>query len=465
MSIYKACDIRGVYGEELTEEVALKIGKAIGKKLIDRYGLAVTGVVGGDVRPSTGTLKPALIEGLVTAGCRVIDLGTVPTPAFYFAGKYLRATGGVMVTASHNPPEFNGFKLVLGEMPVTPEDVGEIRNLVEGEKLKVESERIKKGGVRRTEIIEDYVNFIKEAGKDFVPEKPLKVVIDAGNGCMSRIAPRVFRDFGHEVKELYCREDGTFPNRHPNPALEESLRDLSKKVREEKADLGMGFDGDGDRVVFVDEEGKAMDSDKAIIIFVRDILSRQGASNLPRPKVVYDIKCSRIVPESIEKYGGIPLPQRSGHAFLKRGLLREKAVFGGELSGHFFFGKLGGDDSLYASLYLTKIIAAGGKTLGELTAEIPAYFTTPDIRIPYKGEGEKVLRKIKESLSSYEVDTLDGVRVQFPRGWGLARISVTEPLLTFRFEARSAEELKEVMDLFLSPVPDIREKVKCHYRP
>ncbi len=465
MSIYKACDIRGVYGKDLTEGIAREIGRAIGNKLIAGYGLPVTSVVGGDVRPSTRALKQAVVEGLVTTGCRVTDIGTVPTPAFYFARQHLQAEGGVMVTASHNPPGFNGFKLVLGKTPITPEDIEEIKNIVKKGKLKVESERIKRGGVRRTEIIEEYINFIKEAGKDFVPETPLKVVIDAGNGCMSRIAPRVFRDFGHGVSELYCREDGTFPNRHPNPALEESLRDLSKKVVEEKADLGMGFDGDGDRVVFVDEKGKGIESDKAIVIFVKDILGRQLSSGGRRPKIVYDIKCSRIVPETIEKCGGIPLIQKSGHAFLKGGLLKEKAVFGGEISGHFFFGELGGDDSLYASLYLTKIIAARGKTLGELASDIPAYFTTPDIRIPYEGNGAEVLRKIREGLSSYDVDTLDGVRVQFSQGWGLVRVSVTEPLLTFRFEARSEEGLKEVRELFLSPVPEIKEKVQCHYQP
>ncbi|NOX96710.1 MAG: phosphomannomutase/phosphoglucomutase [Nitrospirae bacterium] len=465
MTIYKACDIRGVYGEDLTEEIALRIGKAVGTKLITRYGLPVTSVVGGDVRPSTKTLKKALIEGLVATGCQVTDIGTVPTPAFYFARNHLRAKGGVMVTASHNPPEFNGFKLVLGEMPIAPEDIEEIKNIVESEKFNVEGEKIKREDVREVEVIESYLNFIKEVGRTFSCEKVLKVVIDAGNGCMSRIAPRVFRDFGHEVKELYCREDGTFPNRHPNPVLEESLRGLSKKVIEEEADLGIGFDGDGDRVVFMDETGKVVEGDQAIVIFVRDILSRKLSAGNHPSKVVYDIKCSSIVPETIEKWGGIPLPQRSGHAFLKRGLLKERAVFGGEISGHFFFGELSGDDSLYAALYLTKIITAGGKSLRELASEVPAYFTTPDIRVPFEGKGKEVLLKIEEGLSSYQVDTLDGVRVQFPRGWGLGRVSVTEPLLTFRFEAESKEGLKEVMDLFLSPVPEIKEKVQCLYQP
>ncbi len=451
MSIYKACDIRGIYGKDLTEEIALKIGKAVGTKLITNCQLPTTSVIGGDVRVSTPVLKEAIIDGLVSAGCEVIDIGIVPTPLFYFAIDKLSAQGGVMVTASHNPPEFNGFKLVLGDLPTMPEDVREIKELVELGKFSQGE-----GGCRKQNLDEDYVKYIHSLLESKIGD--LKVVIDGGNGCFSQLAPRIFREFGYELVELYCDYDGSFPHRNPNPALKKSLQDLGKKVIEEKADLGMGFDGDGDRVVFVDDRGEWVEPDKSICLFVKDILKRGE-------KVVYDIKCSSVVPETVEECGGIPLPQKSGHSFLKLALIKEKAAFGSEVSGHFFFGDLGRDDSLYAALRFAQLIGQSGTRFSELLTGIPTYFTTPDIRIPW-GEGkEEIVEKIRDGLSDYNLNKLDGVRVEFPDGWGLVRVSVTEPVLTFRFEAKTKGRLKEIMNLFLSPIPEVKKLVIENYDP
>ncbi|HHV62829.1 MAG TPA: phosphomannomutase/phosphoglucomutase [Firmicutes bacterium] len=531
MSIYKACDIRGVVGKELDAPIARAIGKAVGTRLAvlelgepaqraasratcpvacpaaspglpeslrlsrlsqppGRPGSsseAAAGtpagrarrkvVVGGDVRTSTAELKASLIEGLIETGCQVFDIGLLPTPAFYYAKKLLSADAGVMVTASHNPPEFNGFKLSLGDWPVTEEDIREIERiareggLIDGKSID-DGNSIdgigEPGSVERVDVLDSYIAFIKDLVGRLSSPRGLKVVVDAGNGTCSDIAPGLFRDLGHQVVELYCEVDGRFPNRHPNPAIKEHLRDLAAKVVAEGADLGVAFDGDGDRVAFVTERGEVVETDKMIALFARYCLSRyraRGATGLG--KVVYDIKCASMVPREIIKAGGQPIMERSGHAFIKTSLLRERAVMAGEISGHFFFEELGGDDGIYAGLLMAKVLAEGSLgnvKLGNLIDQFPPYFITPDLRIPYEGkspgEKEAILERIKEGNAGFEVSTLDGVRVQYPDGWGLVRISVTEPVLTLRFEGDTPEKLVEVVDRFLAPVPEIKPLVR-----
>ena len=440
MKIFHACDIRGIAGTELTNDIAHKIGLAVGVKLA---GQKV--VVGGDIRLSTPVLKSIMIKALVQSGCEVIDIGTVATPVFYYALKITGATGGVMVTASHNPGPYNGFKLVLGPNPISEADILEVQQMVE-DGICVSG----KGTLRELPIVEEYIAYTAKLAQ----RSKLRVVVDAGNGATSEIAPALFRRLGYDVVELYCQPDGTFPNRSPNPALAENLKGLGEKVRESGASLGVAFDGDGDRVAFVDENGRPIDNDDIIVVVARYYLE-QGPGT-----IIYDAKCSMVAPEQIIKAGGRPVMARAGHTFSKAAFIREKALFAGEISGHFFFRELGYDDGMFAGLKVCEFVASHGSLAG-LVDEIPNYILTPDIRIPYTGsDKEAVLDVIAGKLAQYSPNRIDGVRIDFNDGWGMIRASVTEPLFTLRFEAKSNERLHEICEILLSALPDnIKELV------
>lgn len=447
MSIFKACDVRGVYGEELTEELALRLGRAVGTVLRQRSPEPHPRIlVGGDVRTSTPALQAALVEGLRQTGLAVLDLGTVPTPVFYFARIHLATKAGVMVTASHNPPAFNGFKIVLDELPITPEELQHLRDLTyRGDFL------TGRGTVERRDVVGEYVGFLRRLAAP-VPaaSPPFRLVVDCGHGCYSSIAPAVCRDLGYEVEELFCQPDGTFPGRPPNSAVAENLAALCARVPAVSADLGVAFDGDGDRVSFVDERGRAVPSDAAAVL-----LARCELAQAPGGKVVHDIKCSQLLREAIQAAGGIPLMEKSGHTFIKARMITEQAIFGAEISGHFFYARLqGGDDGLYSALRMAEVLRASGRSLGSLVDELPTFHTTPDLRVPWDGGGQ-VLESIAAAFPPERVSRLDGVRVQFDDGWGLARLSVTEPAITLRFEARTAERLPELIREFLQPVPEL----------
>ena len=443
MSIFKACDIRGRYGVGLDPAIALAVGRAVGSLLT---GKAV--VVGGDLRPSTDPLRGALTEGLVAAGCRVIDVGVLPTPAFYFAKDHLNADGGIMVTGSHNPPGDNGFKVSLGKQAITETDIREIRRRVERADFVTGD-----GSLTRADVGGAYEDFLKRR----FPRRARgpRIVVDPGNGCYAHIAPRVLRDRGYDVVELNCEPDGRFPNRSPDPAVAENLKVLAEVVLHEKADLGVAYDGDGDRVVFVDQRGRIVESDIAVVLYARPALKvRPGV-------VVYDIKCSGVVADQVREAGGTPVMEKSGHAFIRGTLLKTNAVLGGEISGHFFFGELGRDDGLYATLLMLDIVHAEGRSLAALSDSVPRYFITPDLRLPCSPEQANAALAALEATfrdkPACEVTTLDGVRVAFADGWALARPSVTEPLLTMRFEARSAARLEEIQRSVRELVPSLRE--------
>jgi len=448
LSIYKACDIRGIYGEELDEEIGLKIGRAIGTKA---GGGDIA--LGGDVRPSTISLKYAIREGLMRSGCKVLDLGIVPTPIVYWAKERLKTRGCVIVTASHNPTPFNGVKFMIGDLPVLPQDVTEIADLVESGSF-IEGN----GSWGEIDLGEDYIADIKTL-LSFPSAPEFKLVIEANNGCLSEIAPRVISELGFTTLKLHCSPEEGFPQNEPDPSASGNLDLLAQKVINNKAQLGIGFDGDGDRVAFVDEKGRVVQGDKSIVILSREMLRRRGGG-----KIVYDLKSGSIVPEMIKKHSGMPLRERSGHSFIKRRVITEKAIFGGEITGHFFYEQLKGrDDGLYSDLFLIKILLDDKRRLSEIVDEIPTNFITPDLRISYEGDRYAVLEKIEANLSSYPIDTTDGVRVDFPQGWGLIRISVTEPKLTLRFEAGREEELTNIMEEFLSAVPEIKDMVEARY--
>ena len=446
MSIFHACDIRGIAGQNLTDIMVLRIGRAVGVKLA---GGKV--VVGGDIRLSSPGFVRIMIDALVDSGCEVIDIGIVATPVFYYALQLTGATGGVMVTASHNPGQYNGFKLVLGPQPVTEEDVQEIGAMV------ASNARVRgQGRVIKQSMVEKY---IAATSAKTIPNG-LSVVVDAGNGATARIAPALFRAAGYEVTELYCDPDGTFPNRPPNPALAENLADLGKIVRRTGARLGVAFDGDGDRVGFVDEQGQPVDNDDIIVLLGRHYLEQEQGT------VIYDAKCSMVVPEEIHKAGGRPVMARAGHTFSKAAFLRENALFAGEISGHFFFRELGYDDGMFAALKVCELVARHG-SLAELAGAIPNYLLTPDIRVPYYGsDKEEILDEAARQLAAYEPNRIDGVRIEFPDGWGMIRSSVTEPLFTLRFEAKTPTRLRDITALLLEALPaEVREAVLAKLPP
>ncbi len=429
MSIFKDCDIRGVYGEELDENTGLRLGKALSRNLAGRLV-----VVGGDLRPSTSALKGALVEGLVWGGCHVIDVGHVPTPALYYAKRALDAHGAVMVTASHNPARYNGFKLMIGDRSVTPETLDDLaRVMAEGAFVPG------LGTVRESAIAAAYAGALVRA---FPGLSRRRVVVDAGNGSMWDVAPDVLRRAGQSVEPLFCEPDGSFPHRNPNPAIPAHLAALRQRVCEVGAELGIAYDGDGDRVVFVDERGEVQPADRVLVLFLRHALAEH-----PGGGVVYDLKASSVVAEETQAAGGRPLMEKSGHAFIKARLLDEGAVLGGEVSGHYFFGAIGSDDALYATLYYLRVLDAMGLSPSRALATVPAYPITPDIRVACPPEeAEAILAELERGLSDRPIDRLDGVRARFEHGWALARRSVTEPLITLRFESHTAEELAHIQE-------------------
>jgi phosphomannomutase/phosphoglucomutase len=434
MSIYQACDIRGIFGQELDLVTARRISAALGVILTGKKV-----IVGGDVRLSTPQLQAILNEELISAGCHVIDIGTVPTPVLYFALKILGGEGGVIITASHNPAPYNGFKMIIGPQPVSEKDIQHIRSLAE------KGERVSGRGTYATyDVQEAYLQAM--AGK--LTAGKLKVVVDAGNGACSHWAPALFRSVGHDVLELFCEPDGRFPNRPPNPALAENLERLGQVVVDHQADLGIGFDGDGDRVSFVDEQGQAIDNDKIIVLFARHYLGKEPGT------VVYDAKCSMVVPEAIKELGGRAVMARAGHTFAKASFLQENALFAGEISGHFFFRELGHDDGMFGGLKTAELLTLARQPLSALVAGIPVYPLTPDIRIPYSGnDKEAVLQGIARKLTDYPLNLIDGVRLEFEDGWGMIRASVTEPLFTLRFEARTKQRLQEIARMLVKAMP------------
>jgi len=438
MSIYKDCDIRGIYPSEITEEAAYKIGRALATM---HPGADLR--IGGDVRISTPSLKAALIRGLMESGANVYDLGTIPTPALYYALANSDVTGGATVTASHNPPKYNGIKFMIGHTPVNRQVIDSLKAVVDsGEYTSVP------GTVTSLPIMPEYMSALK---KRFTAKKPLHVVVDAGNGAMSDYAPEAFRQSGYRVTELFCTPDGNFPSRDPNPAEYKHLSALCAKVKEVNADFGVAFDGDGDRAVFVDETGTAVINEKSLVLFIRHLLKDK-----PTP-VVYDQKSSSAIKKATLAMGGTPVPERSGHAFIKRHFLEVGATVAGEVSGHFFFGELGYDDGLFAALMMADIIATSGKTLSQLTADIVCPPITPDIRMycPYDQQ-EAWLGKILALSETHECEIvrLDGIRLEFEDGWLLARKSVTAEQITLRAEAETPERLNELLEIVASVLPE-----------
>lgn len=444
MSIYKDCDIRGIYEKEITAEDCYRIGRALATLAPGKI------LCGGDVRLSTPELKAALLRGLVESGAEVVDLGIIPTPALYFALHRCDAAAGCTVTASHNPPQYNGVKFMIGSEPVTRPTVDLLEAIVRSGDFAQ-----KRGSVSQWDVTRAYLAFLRER---FSAKAPLHVLVDAGSGAMSSIAPEAFRQAGYRVTELFCEADGAFPHRDPNPAEYSHLAATGEAVRACGADFGVAFDGDGDRAVFLDAQGRPVQNEKSLVLFIRALLKER-----PTP-VVYDQKSSSIIRDAIEEMGGTPLPERSGHAFIKKRFLENGAAVAGEVSGHFFFGELGYDDGLFAALTMAELIAESGRPLSAMVENIVCPPITPDIRIPCPYAEQQSWLDAVERLAvgkQAQISHLDGVRADYADGWFLMRKSVTAEQITLRAEARSAARLREIMDEVASALPEsAREYLK-----
>ncbi len=436
--IFREYDIRGVVDEDLDVPTVRAIGRAIGTSL--RAQESPTFAVGRDVRLSSPAIRVSLIDGLRATGAQVSDVGIVPTPVLYFAAHDLKTDGAVMITGSHNPPEFNGFKVCRGTDPLTGE---EIRSLMDV----IESRRFAQGNGRavQVEILDAYRRML---ASKFSFERPLKVVVDAGNGTSGGLAVQVLESFGHRVIPIYCEPDGAFPNHHPDPSDPENLQDLIQTVRKEGADLGIAFDGDGDRAGVVDEQGQIIWPDYQMILFARDVLSRQ-----PGAPIIFEVKCSMNLIRAIEEAGGRPVMWKAGHSLIRKKLKEEKAPLAGEYSGHTFFADdyFGFDDALYATLRLMDLMARADAPLSGLLADVPPLYASPEMKLRCPDEEKfAVVQGLQDRLEGeYPLVTIDGVRADFGDGWALVRASNTTPALTLRFEATSPGRMEEIRNEIL----------------
>ncbi len=442
--IFREYDIRGVVGKDLTESVAQYLGKGIGTFLKQRGAKKIT--VGGDIRLSTEMLRENLIDGLTSTGVDVINLGQVPTPVQYFSLHKLGVDGGVQITGSHNPPEFNGFKVSLKTEPVYGQDIQKIREIIESGKFEAGT-----GKIDNYNIIPDYIDDL--VGR-LQLQRPVKVIIDCGNGAASLVVHELFTRLGAEVRFLFCEPDGRFPNHHPDPVVVEYIQDLIREVKHSDAELGIGFDGDADRIGVVDEKGEIIWGDRLLILFARDILREH-----PGSKILFDVKCSQALPEAIEKAGGEPLMWKTGHSLLKKKMKETRALLGGEMSGHIVFAHnfYGFDDAIYAAARLLELLSRDLRPIRDYIADVPEYFSTPEIRAETIDDAEKfkIARKAAEYFKAhYNVIDIDGVRILFGDGWGLVRPSNTQPVIVLRFEARTPERLEEIKHLVISKLKE-----------
>ncbi|GAV23967.1 phosphomannomutase/phosphoglucomutase [Carboxydothermus pertinax] len=435
-SIFREYDIRGIAETELNDEVVRLIGQAYGT-FLKRYNIDII-TVGGDVRLSTEKIRKSLIEGIIATGINVIDIGIVTTPLFYYSLYHFDVNGGVMVTGSHNPKEFNGLKLALGKTTIYGEQIQEIRKIIEENRIALSENP---GKVTHENIGRAYIEMLTSKIK--LGSRKLKVAVDAGNGAASDYIVPYLDALGCEVIPLYCQPDGNFPDHHPDPVKRENLVDLVKYVREEKADLGIAFDGDADRIGVVDDRGEVVWGDKLMVLYWREILARH-----PGETAIVEVKCSQALVDEIIKLGGKPYFYKTGHSLIKAKMKELNALFTGEMSGHMFFADeyFGFDDAFYAAGRLLRILSNSDKKLSELLADVPVYYSTAETRIDCSDELKfKVIEKIKEdALKQYEAITVDGIRILYPDGWGLVRASNTQPVLVARCEAKSPERLKEI---------------------
>ncbi|MGH9647242.1 MAG: phosphomannomutase/phosphoglucomutase [Bryobacteraceae bacterium] len=429
-TIFREYDIRGVADTELLSSDVVDLGRGLGTLLQRKSGRSIT--LGRDCRLSSPRLRDALIEGLIDSGCEVTDIGVVPTPLLYFSAVHLKADGAVMITGSHNPSEFNGFKTVCGSGTLHGETIQEVRRIIEARDF------LKGRGNRADmDVIPAYLD---EVAPQFNYSRRVKLVLDAGNGTAGPVVHRLFERLNCEVTELFFDMDGRFPNHHPDPTVPANLKHLQDAVKAQKAELGIAFDGDSDRLGAVDENGEVIYGDMLLLIFGREILTRK-----PGATIIGEVKCSQLLYDELNRLGGNAIMYKTGHSLIKAKMKQEHAELAGEMSGHMFFADryLGYDDALYAACRLIEIVAASGKALSAQMAGFPKLVSTPEIRVDCPDEVKfQVVKRVSERLKkTHDVIGVDGVRVRFEHGWGLVRASNTQPVLVMRFEAESEEWL------------------------
>ena len=447
--IFREYDIRGVAETDLSDEVVLSLGRALGCYLSRQGCRRIT--LGRDCRLSSQRLRDTLLEGLCSTGLQIEYIGVCATPVLYFSLYHLDPDGGVMITGSHNPPEYNGFKVALGKSTIYGAQIQEVYKIAQSGRF-IDGQ----GKVQECELAPQYGEYIVNAFSPF--RNPPKVVVDCGNGTASPLAPEIYARLGCEVIPLYCTMDGNFPNHHPDPTVVENLKDLIGRVREEKADLGIAFDGDADRIGVIDDEGNILWGDQLMILYSRDILQTK-----PGATIIAEVKSSKTLYDDIERHDGRAIMWKTGHSLIKAKMKEEEAALAGEMSGHMFFADryYGYDDAIYAGARLLEILSKTGKKLSQLLADVPRMYNTPEIRVEcpdrYKFD---IVQQVRDYFSrSHRTVTVDGVRVLFEDGWGLVRASNTQPVLVLRFEAQSVERLKEIQDLVQEKLDEFRRKV------
>jgi phosphomannomutase/phosphoglucomutase len=436
--IFRAYDIRGVVDLDLTPQAAYWIGRAIGSQSLAQGEAQVA--VGRDGRLSGPTLVQHLITGLVDAGCQVSDLGLVPTPVTYYAAQVLQGRSAVMLTGSHNPPDYNGFKIVIAGDTLANEQIQSLRARIDNNDLY--------SGVGSVTSVELLPRYLRQISDDIALARPLKVVVDCGNGAAGIIAPQLLEALGCSVIPLYCEVDGNFPNHHPDPGKPENLTDLIAKVKEQQADLGLAFDGDGDRLGVVTNSGAIIFPDRLLMLFAKDIVSRN-----PGADIIFDVKCSRRLTPLISGYGGRPLMWKTGHSLIKKKMKETGALLAGEMSGHIFFKErwFGFDDGIYTAARLLEIVSQDPRDLDHIFGAFPDDVSTPEINIRVTEQSKFAIIEHLQNKGQWgeaRVTTLDGIRVDYPNGWGLVRASNTTPMLVLRFEAQDQAELERIMELF-----------------
>ncbi len=449
-AIFREYDIRGIAEKDFNADFVKTLGQAYGTyaRAQGKHRIAV----GRDCRLTSDPYAAALRQGLRSTGIDVVDIGTCPTPLMYFALHHYDLDGGIQVTGSHNPGDHNGFKICIGKITIHGEEIQELRKLIEHGKFVAGQ-----GKEEAAPIIPPYQEFvIKQFGR---LGRKINVVIDAGNSTAGPVAPRIFRELGCQVTELFCELDGRFPNHHPDPTVPENLQQLIATVKETGAEVGVAYDGDADRLGLVDRHGHIIWGDEMLVLFARDILQQR-----PGATIVSEVKCSQRLFDDIARHGGTPIMWKAGHSLLKAKMRETGALLGGEMSGHIFFADryFGYDDAIYASCRVMEILAKSKKEVTELLADLPTSFTTPEIRMDCPDDikfrlAEKVCERFR---GKYDVVDIDGVRVKFSEGWGLVRASNTQPVLVLRFEAKTQEKLTEYQTLMESVVEEVKRNLR-----
>jgi phosphomannomutase/phosphoglucomutase len=444
-SIFREYDIRGIADEELMDADLELLGQALGTYLIRDSGRTIC--LGRDCRLSGGRIHAALLKGLLASGANVLDIGTVPTPLLYYSAVHFEAAGGVMITGSHNPPEYNGIKTVCGPGTLHGEQIQQVLKLIQGNDFESGSGTVKE--------IDAATPYVEEIASQFQFARRVKVVLDAGNGTAGPVFHRILEKLNVEPIELFFEMDGRFPNHHPDPTVPENLRDLAKAVRKEKAELGIAFDGDADRIGALDEKGNVVYGDMLLLIFGREILSRK-----PGATFIGEVKCSQAMYDKLAELGGNPVMYKTGHSLIKAKMKQAQAELAGEMSGHMFFADryYGFDDALYAACRLLEIVAKSGKPLSAQLEGVPKTVSTPELRVDCPDDKKfLVVEKVAEIVRKrHQVVDVDGVRVPFAQGWGLVRASNTQPVLVMRFEATS----EKLLDEYRCEIEEIVERAK-----